>query len=88
MSPVRWLGLVCLDGRDEEGGLSAVNEPVAVVGDDEECLLAKLIGRQVLGLAYVPATDAAMLQFDAETCCYFRIVDNRLQIEIEAPPIQ
>ena len=58
-----------------------------VIGADED-LLAKLIGRQVLALAYIPSTDAAMLQFDAETAVYFRIVDNKLQIEIEAPPIQ
>lgn len=63
-------------------------DPVIVVGEEDEELLTKLIGRQVLALAYVPATDVAMVQFDAETCCYFRVVDDKLQIEIEAPPMQ
>ncbi len=63
-------------------------EPTVVVGDDEEGLLEKLIGRQVIGLAYVPQTDALMISFDAQTAVYARIVDDRLQIEVEGPPIQ
>jgi hypothetical protein len=62
-----------------------VIEPIAVVGDDEERLLEKLIGRHVLGIAFVPQSDSAMLSFDADTCVYFRIINNRLQIEVEAP---
>jgi hypothetical protein len=69
-------------------GEGAILTAIAVIGEDEDGLLCKLIGRQVLGLAYVPSTDAAMLQFDAETCVYFRIVNDRLCIEIEAPPFQ
>jgi len=61
---------------------------VIVAGDDDEKLLGKLLGRQVLGLAYVSHEDCAMLSFDAETYVYFRIVNNRLQIDVEAPAWQ
>ena len=64
-----------------------VTDPVVVVGDDEEGLLAKLIGRQVIGLAFVPQTDALMISFDAETAIYARVVDHKLQIEVEGPAI-
>ena len=57
-----------------------------VVGD--ESVLEKLLGRQILGLAFVPEADAAMIQFDAETAVFFRIVNGSLQIEVEAPSIQ
>lgn len=64
--------------------MQAQRDPVIVhIGD--EWLLGKLLGRQVVALAFVPDTDAAMVQFDSETAVYFRVVDNRLQIEVEGP---
>jgi hypothetical protein len=58
-----------------------------VIGETTEHMLERLIGRQVVGLAYVPETGAAMLSFDADTHLYFRVIDNALEIEIEAPEI-
>lgn len=61
-----------------------MTEPRVVhVGD--EWLLEKLLGRQVVALAFVPGTDAALVQFDEDTAVYFRVVDNKLQIEVEGP---
>lgn len=62
-------------------------EPV-VVGSAEDRLLEKLIGRQVVGLAFVPETCAAMICLDADTTVYFRVVNYKLQMEVEGPAWQ
>ena len=64
-----------------------MEQPV-VIGEDGSSLLERLLGKEIIALAYVPEANAAILQFDADTAVYFRVQDGRLTVEVEAPCLQ
>lgn len=69
--------------------MAAMEDPVLVAhGEAGERLLERLLDRHVLAIAYVPETDAAMIQLDSDVAVYFRVTNGALTIEVEAPTMQ